>query len=254
LFFEKTIRPVEAISGGNVPIRVPRPTIGGIDFTDNFTFLLLVMVLAGILSVAVILVRRGTTGRFLDALRGSPAAATSIGISPGRSRLVAFVLASFIAGFGGGLLASFNGQANYESSFVFLFGLVWLTMVVTAGSRSVQAALVSGITFFLFPALLKALFTWPGNYLSTNQSTSGLARTLLEIPDPTWAQSVAFILFGIGSFTYAKHPEGIIEFQTTASLNGTLRRIERRKARRTGSDPDIGTDATAIGLDDRSAA
>jgi len=254
LFFEKTIRPVEAISGGNVPIRVPRPTIGGIDFTDNFTFLLLVMALAGILSVAVILVRRGTTGRFLDALRGSPAAATSIGISPGRSRLVAFVLASFIAGFGGGLLASFNGQANYESSFVFLFGLVWLTMVVTAGSRSVQAALVSGITFFLFPALLKALFTWPGNYLSTNQSTSGLARTLLEIPDPTWAQSVAFILFGIGSFTYAKHPEGIIEFQTTASLNGTLRRIERRKARRTGSDPDIGTDATAIGLDDRSAA
>ena len=50
-----------------------------------------------------------------------------------------------IAGFGGGLLASFNGQANYDQSFTFYFGLVWLVLVITAGYRSVQAAVISGV-------------------------------------------------------------------------------------------------------------
>ena len=30
---------------------------------------------------------------------------------------------------------------------------------------------------------------------------------------------MAFILFGFGAITYAKHPEGIIEAQTAASVN-----------------------------------
>ena len=45
---------------------------------------------------------------------------------------------------------------------------------------------------------------------------------MLEFPNPTWGQAVAFILFGLGALTYAKHPEGIIEFQTTASVNRIL--------------------------------
>ena len=229
LFFEKTIRPLKWISGGGTPVRVPRPLIGSIDFADDRKFLLLVLAVLAILGTGVILVRRGTTGRFLDALRGSETAAASIGISPGRSRLVAFTLSAGIAGIGGGLLASYNGQANYEASFVFVYGIVWLVLVITAGSRSVQSAVTSGITFFVFPKLLEMLFAFPGNWLTSNPSTHGFVRTLANIPDPSWAQGVAFILFGIGSLTYAKHPEGIIEFQTTRSVNKTVRMFDRSK-------------------------
>jgi hypothetical protein len=42
---------------------------------------------------------------------------------------------------------------------------------------------------------------------------------------------VSFILFGIGAFTYAKHPEGIIEAQTNSSVTALLRWTERRKAK-----------------------
>jgi len=227
LFFEKTVRPLRDISGGPNPLPVPRPLVGSIDFADNKSFLLLVMAVLGFLGTAAILVRGGTTGRFLDALRGSETAAASIGISPGRSRLVAFTLAAGIAGFGGGLLASYNGQANYEASYVYLYGLIWLVLVVTAGSRSVQAAIVSGITFFIFPKLLELLFSFPGNWLVSHPETKGFVRTLAEFPDPSWAQGVAFILFGIGSLTYAKHPEGIIEFQTTASVNKMVKTLAR---------------------------
>ena len=230
LFFEKTVRPLKAISGGPNPVTVPRPLIGSIDFADNRNFLVLVMVVLAVLGGAVILVRRGTTGRFLDALRGSETAAASIGIGPGRSRLVAFTLAAGIAGFGGGLLASFNGQANYESSYVFIYGLIWLVMVVTAGSRSVQAAITSGITFFVFPKLLEMLFTFPSNWLVSHPDARGIVRTLAEFPNPSWAQGVAFILFGLGALTYAKHPEGIIEFQTTASTLWITKRLRRGPA------------------------
>ncbi|HKY16953.1 MAG TPA: branched-chain amino acid ABC transporter permease, partial [Microthrixaceae bacterium] len=229
LMFERMIRPLDWVSGGNVPVKVPRPSFGSVELTSNRSFLLFAAVLSAIASIVVILVRRGTTGRFLDAVRGSEVAAASIGITPSRQRLVAFVLSAGIAGFGGGLMASFVGEANYEANFVFLFGLVWLTLVVTAGARSVQAAIVSGITFFLVPKLLERLFAWPGNVLDSHPDVDGIARTLLEFPNPTWSQGVAFILFGFGALTYAKHPEGIIEYQTTASVNRIVARVERRK-------------------------
>ena len=66
---------------------------------------------------AVIAIRQGTTGRFLDALRESEPAAGVDRHQPVRvPRLVAFVVGAGIAGFGGGLLASFIGQANYEQT------------------------------------------------------------------------------------------------------------------------------------------
>jgi hypothetical protein len=44
-------------------------------------------------------------------------------------------------------------------------------------------------------------------------------------------QALAFALFGLGALTYAKHPEGIIEFQTTKSIERVNRRRQRRQGR-----------------------
>jgi ABC-type branched-subunit amino acid transport system permease subunit len=242
LMFETIIRPIEAISGGAVPVSVPRPLIGSIDFNDDRYFFLLASVICALVGIAVILVRQGTTGRFLDAIRGSETAARSVGISPGRQRLVAFIVSAGIAGLGGGLLASFAGQASYEANFVFFYGLVWLTLVVSSGSRSVQAAVTGGFAFFAVPKLLEQLFTWPTNFLASHPDVSGIWRSILEFPNPTWGQGVAFILFGFGALTYAKHPEGIIEFQTSRSIQRTLDRVERRRTKRGGGP---GADLTA---------
>lgn len=235
LMFESMFKPLPWVSGGSVPITVPRPVIGPIDFTDDRYFMILAGVVAAIVGVLVILVRQGTTGRYLDAVRDSEAGAASIGISPPRQRFAAFVMAAGIAGLGGGLTATWVGQASYEANFVFFYGLVWLTLVVSAGSRSIQAAITSGIGFYVIPKLLENLFSWPGNHLAGNPDISGGWRTILAFPDPTWGQGVAFILFGIGALTYAKHPEGMIEFQTTAAINRTLRVVDRLKGREPGT-------------------
>jgi hypothetical protein len=42
-------------------------------------------------------------------------------------------------------------------------------------------------------------------------------------------QTLAIILLSIGAFTYAKHPEGVLEFQKSRSLNAVQRGIDRFK-------------------------
>jgi hypothetical protein len=44
-------------------------------------------------------------------------------------------------------------------------------------------------------------------------------------------QTLAIILLSIGAFTYAKHPEGILEFQKRRSLDRVQRTIDRFKGR-----------------------
>jgi branched-subunit amino acid ABC-type transport system permease component len=205
LMFEAVLVPLGWVSGGALPLRVPR-----------------------VVATGVIRIRQGTTGRFLRALHQSPTAAASIGISATRSRVVALTVSAGIAGFGGALLASFAGQANYSANFSYLFGLVWVALVVSAGASSVQAAAMSGLFFFLMPALLEKLFGWPENWLAAHPESSGPLATVLGWVSPTWALPVAFILFGFGAITYARHPEGSIEAQTRNAVNAILRRTAGR--------------------------
>lgn len=226
LMFEAVLVPLGWVSGGSTPLEVPRPVVLGAHLTGDMGYLLLATVCMGVLGTAVVLVRQGTTGRFLDAVRGSSDAAAAIGINATRHRLVTFVAGAAVAGFGGGLLASFSGEANYAASFTFFFSLVWVVLVITAGARKVQAAVFGGIAFFVVPQLLEQLFAWPGNYLASHPETSGWVRSVLDWFDPAWALGVAFVLFGLGALTYARHPEGIIEAQASA----VIRRINRAQA------------------------
>jgi len=239
LMFQGVLLPLGWVSGGRTPLPVPRPLVGPVDFASDRSFFLLCVGLITLVSLAVIAIRSGTTGRFLDAVRGSETAAAAVGISPARPRTVAFITGAAIAGLGGGLLSSFYGQANYDTSFQFFLGLVWVVLVITAGSRSVQAAITSGVAFFVLPQLLTRLFSWPGNYLESNPDTRGVTRSVLDFVQPRWALGVAFILFGFGALTYAKHPEGIIEAQTTKAVRRTLLIVERLRGRSSppGADP-----------------
>ncbi len=221
LMWENVLVPQEWVSGGQLGVKVPRPLMGAIDFADDRAFLLLCMALLALVGGVVILVRRGTTGRYLDALRGSELAATSIGIDPKRARITAFALSAGIAGLGGGLLASQTGRAS-STDYVFFLGLFWVVVVVTLGSRSVQAAITAGISFMLVPELLSRLdITWLPSILNPADNPGAISS----------------ILFGLGALTYAKHPEGILEHQTRSSIEFTNRQVAAFRRRR-GAGPD----------------
>jgi ABC-type branched-subunit amino acid transport system permease subunit len=204
LMWESVLVPLDWVSGGAIALRVPRPVVGPIDFASDKAFFLLCTALLAGMSVLVIFVRQGTTGRYLAALRGSEVASTAIGINPARSRIIAFALSAGIAALGGGLFAMQTGQAT-AALFSPFIGLFWVVLVLTLGTRSPQGAITAGMALVLMPELLKWLGLYGGWQL---------------------------ILFGLGAINYAKHPEGVIEPQTRASIEFLQRQIDKRKQRR----------------------
>ena len=201
LVFEVLIVPLGWVSGGLHPVRVPRP----IGFVDDRAFLVLCVVILAVVSVFVIFIRRGTTGRYLDALRGSETAAQAIGINPTRIRILAFAVSAGIAGLGGGLLAT-QKHIAVTNDYSYFYGLFFVVLVVTLMPRTVEGAINAGLGFALLPEILKLLGIDAG---------------------------YQFVLFGLGAITYARHPEGVLEFQKRKSLAT----VERRLPKRWRSDP-----------------
>lgn len=228
LMFGAILVPLDWVSGGPVPLRVPRPMVGPVDFASDRSFLMLAAACTLVVGVVVTRLRQGTTGRFLEALQTSEVGAAAVGIRGGRLRVATFALGAAMAGFGGGLLASFIGTANYELSFPYLVGLVWVALVVSTGSRSVAAAIVSGLAFFLVPALLAEAFAWPSEWVAGNPGAPSVVRSVLGVISDSWAGPISFILFGLGAVMYARHPEG--------SLVAGLRRAAARFAARQEND------------------
>jgi branched-chain amino acid transport system permease protein len=216
MMFESVVVPLDAVSGGGTPLRVPRPDLFGFVFDSNLSYLLLAMACVAVVGLAVIAIRSGFTGLFLAAVGGSPSGAASIGISATRHKFVVFVAGAAIAGFGGGLVAGFNRSADYGASFTFFFSLVWVAVVATLGTRRVAAAILGGVSFFVLPEVLGRLFGWPEDWVAANPDAPGWLRTLLGTVDPSWATALTFVLFGLGALAYARHPDGIISAQVRA--------------------------------------
>lgn len=190
LMVENVVFNRPGISNGQQGIHVPRPSFAS---TDR-TFFILTLVIFAIVAFGVILIRNGTTGRFLTAVRGSENAAASIGINATALRVTSFALSAGVAGVGGALIAMVGQDARVGQTPTFptILGIAWVVLVVTLGSRTVDGAVNAGLSFVLFQWLLEdGLHLTPGLFL---------------------------ILFGLGAITYARHPEGIVEYQTRKSL------------------------------------
>jgi branched-subunit amino acid ABC-type transport system permease component len=219
LLFDYVLVPVGWIGGGNTPIRVPRPVIGPWDLSNDKSFFVFALIVLALVSVLVIFVRRGTTGHYLDALRGSETAAQSIGISPAKAKIVAFALSAGVAGLGGGMFAMQTGISNPKVDFAYVYGLVFVVIVVSTASRTVEGAINAGIGFVLLPYILSE---WLG-----------------------LSASWAFVLFGFGAIQYARHPEGTLENGKRNSTAFFQRQIDRWKARRASSSEDGSGGASA---------
>jgi branched-chain amino acid transport system permease protein len=187
LFADNVLFQFSWTSGGLQGITMPRPQIGSISFASDRSFLILCFLILVVCIALVRFVQRGTTGRFLAAMRGSPTAAASLGINLTRAKITVFALSAGIAGLGGVLYGSSQGPIG-PNDFNYVFSLVFVVVVITTGSRTVEGAVQSGMGY--------AIIT----YLITTYLPSRLA-------------GFQIVLFAFGSLTYAMHPEGIVEYQ-----------------------------------------
>jgi branched-chain amino acid transport system permease protein len=228
LFFDNVLAGYDWVTGGVLPKEAPRPTLAFIDFDrSDKNFLILSLIVLLIASLVVVAVRSATAGQYLDALRGSEPAAASIGINAAGARIATFALSAAIAGLGGGLMAMYERQVNYTSNFVSFQGLFWVVLVVSLGSRSVEGAIQAGVGLYVFQAvILNEVVPWVVNHV----------QPWYHMGQPS--ASLAIILLSLGAVTYAKHPEGILEFNKRKSLDFVQRLLDRRAGKHATSVQD----------------
>jgi len=197
--------------GGLSGVVVPRPVIGPLDFSDDRTFLVLAFaVLLGCIGL-VKLVQRGTTGRYLAAMRGSPVAAASLGINLMRSRVMVFAMSAGIAGLGGALYGSLYHTVS-AGNFAYEYSLAFVVVVITTGARNVEGAVQAGMAY----AIVALILTYV----------------------PSRFSGIEPVLFALGAMTYAAHPEGIVEYQKSKWMTRTSRWFAALDERRGASGGD----------------
>jgi branched-chain amino acid transport system permease protein len=189
-------------------VAVPRPRLGSIRFGSDRAFYYLLVGAFVVVALVVRNLKRSTTGLELAAMRSSEPATATVGVSIVRTKLIAFAIAAFIAGLGGGLYVTYAEVSLPGREFDALIGVVWLAVVVTWGVRSITGALVAGLIFAVVPALFS-------QYLHGDW---------LEVPT---------MMFGLGAIALAREPRGVV-FQI---VEGRRRRSARRYAGRAQARP-----------------
>lgn len=124
--------------GVDVPVQVGRNIA-------RWSFGFVVLVVLTVLCVLVANLAKSATGRRFLAVRSNERAAASVGINVSLNKLLAFAIASFLAGIGGSFIGYSRGQLSADS-FAALVGISFLAFAYLGGITSVSGALVAGIS------------------------------------------------------------------------------------------------------------
>ncbi|MET7531551.1 ABC transporter permease subunit [Streptomyces goshikiensis] len=141
------------LRNGDAGWPVPRPVIGPVDLSDDRALGVALVLLVALVAAGLSTLRGSPSGRAMLAVRSAPAAAMASGVSVLRTKLLLFTLSAGLAGFGGVLYASYNTRVT-ATDFTAMTGLVWLAVVVAAGVRRPQYAVVAGLVFAVAPRLM----------------------------------------------------------------------------------------------------
>ncbi|MBO1331042.1 ATP-binding cassette domain-containing protein [Streptomyces sp. VRA16 Mangrove soil] len=169
------------LRNGDTGWEIPRAVFGPVDLGDDRAMgvAMLVLCAAGVAGLSAL--RGSRAGRAMLAVRSAPAAAMASGVSVVRTKLLLFTLSAGLAGFGGVMYASYNTRIT-ATDFTAMTGLIWLAVVVAAGVRRPQFAVVAGLTFAVVPHLIS-------DYVTDS----------VQLP---------VILFGLAGLALANDPDG----------------------------------------------
>jgi branched-subunit amino acid ABC-type transport system permease component len=188
--------------GRSSVVMVPRPS--GLTSDASYHYFVLAAVVVGVLVVEGIKVSR--LGRLSRALGDSPTAVQALGVNPTATRVIIFCVSAFLAAISGGLLGSLVGAVN-QTSFTFFESLIWVAVLVLAGTQSLAGSLIAAFMMVTVPGIV----------------TSATIRE--------WQP----VFFGVGAIVFAQAPNGIAGFLRQASVLFKKDWIPLAPERRVGS-------------------
>ncbi|MHA6345293.1 branched-chain amino acid ABC transporter permease [Roseivivax sp. CAU 1761] len=222
--FENVMRNAEWLSGGAKGLRgFERPLQDVLGAGLLYNALYLAVVLAVLLATYLFLERlvRSPFGRLLRAIREDEEAARSLGKSPARVRLTAFITGSVIMGLAGGLYGSFYAFVSPQDVLPILTFQIW-AMLIVGGAGNNRGA------------ILGAVLIW-GAWTASGWALARFAPVEAQI----YAGSIQYILIGlviVGMLLW--RPQGLFpERLVVSQSSGAPRRITITNQAQTGSSP-----------------
>jgi branched-chain amino acid transport system permease protein len=156
-------RPVERLNltgGENGVNPVGRPHFPGVAFETDFIPWYFLILIIGALSVwAMSRMRDSRLGRAWMAIREDETAADCMGVSPIKTKLLAFGLGASFSGFAGSFYAA-KLQAITPGAFEFNVSIMLLCMVVLGGMGSIKGVILGGMLITLFDRILLSQMTF----------------------------------------------------------------------------------------------
>ena len=148
----------ESMTKGVVGFTVPPAVVFGLPLDSDARVFYLIFALA---VPAVLFAKnlfRTRVGRAFIAVRDRDVAASVMGVSLLRYKLLAFIVSSFYAGVAGGLMAH-HSRILFPDSFTLLVAIDYLAMVIIGGMGSIVGSIFGAIFMTLLPEVLKLTAT-----------------------------------------------------------------------------------------------
>jgi len=133
---------------------IPKPTIFGYYFGSNASFLILSLILTTIICFILHRVMHSPFSKIVETIKEDETASKTIGKNTIKYKIQAFMIASFFAGIGGGLLASYLGFIN-PTSFDPKELIIIVTMVIIGGMASFWGSILGAALIILLPEPLR---------------------------------------------------------------------------------------------------
>ena len=148
----------ESMTKGVIGLMVPPPTVFGLPLDSDARVFYLIYALVVPATLFAKNLFRTKVGRAFIAIRDRDVAASVMGVSLLRYKLLAFVISSFYAGLAGGLMAH-HSRILFPDAFTLLVAIDYLAMVIIGGMGSILGSILGAVFMTLLPEVLKLTAT-----------------------------------------------------------------------------------------------
>ena len=152
VLMDKMVFQSEHAFGYNGTLHAERLSILGASIGSTGGYVVVMVAFFVLMSLGLLLLRRGAMGRLLIAMRDSPQACGTLGLDLRWFRVGLFALSAGMAGVAGALFAGLRGTVG-AADFMYLNSLPLLLLAVVFGVTSVTGAALGGVGLMLMPVM-----------------------------------------------------------------------------------------------------
>jgi branched-chain amino acid transport system permease protein len=142
------------ITGGVRGIASPRPALFGLVLSSDLAFYYVILAITLMTIWLAFSLLHSPTGRAFNAIRNSEAAAQTLSVPLARTKLIAFMVAAFFAGIGGGLFASLVGFID-PLEFGIWTSVRQIVFIVVGGLGSIAGSILGAVVLTALPEMLR---------------------------------------------------------------------------------------------------